>query len=646
MQKKYPHLLALILGVITVLLYWPGLGGTFFYDDYSNLNALSSIANLHQFIEFVFSGNAGPLGRPIALLTFGLQSAYWPGGGAILLGTNVAIHACNAILVFYLCRQLRLLTHNTCEASRSDNEFALIAAAFWALSPILASSSLILVQRMTGLSALFVLLGLLGYLRCYSHFKNHPRQQLLVQALILGAATVLSALSKENGVLLPSLAFAIEIALLNNTVVVQKYRNIRLAVLGLSVAVFLVYLSPLARPWFEINEYRGFSSWQRVQGELVILWRYIYLTLFPKIAYFGPFQDQVDLGYSVEAIGLSAFAWLLITGVAFGLRKRNPWPWFAVLWFLIGHMIESGPLLLEPYFEHRNYIPLLGIATLIAHASSVAIKHWGNLARLAIYGYLTILAAILLTLTSLWGKPLEAANFWVETNPGSIRAVVHQVNLSMSSDSTALAENNMNTIQINRMMVAIKLLDKTTQWCKDCLSIYMQTLAYSCIIEEPDKTRVRLAKIDELLAQPKISIDITSVDGTAALGSLVVNQRCPAVQYTDIEKILNAMLAHEKQATSPGLVARIYYQLATLAYAEQRYDEVEKIISTADKKWPDAQPVIEFRIEYYLQHSSRIAAINYIREKMAQHQRNEVHLPRSYLIDLERRLQELEKNEN
>lgn len=77
---------------------------------------------------------------------------------------------------------------------------------------------------------------------------------------------------------------------------------------------------------------------------------------------------------------------------------------------------------------------------------------------MAIYGYLTILAAILLTLASLWGKPLEAANFWVETNPGSIRAVVHQVNLSMSSDSTALAENNMNTIQINRMIGAIKLL--------------------------------------------------------------------------------------------------------------------------------------------------------------------------------------------
>lgn len=149
-------------------------------------------------------------------------------------------------------------------------------------------------------------------------------RQLVVQAAILGVATLLSALSKENGVLLPSLAFAIELALLRNTIAAKQYRNIRLGVLGLSVVVFLIYLSPFARPWFEINEYRGFSSWERVQGELVILWKYVYLTLFPKVAYFGPFQDQVDLAYSIRAIGLSASAWLLITGIAFALRKKNP----------------------------------------------------------------------------------------------------------------------------------------------------------------------------------------------------------------------------------------------------------------------------------------------------------------------------------
>lgn len=383
-----------------------------------------------------------------------------------------------------------------------------------------------------------------------------------------------------------------------------------------------------------------------MQGELVILWKYIYLTLFPKIAYFGPFQDQVGVNYSMGAVSLSASAWFLAIGISFILRKKNPWLWFSVLWFLIGHIIESGPLLLEPYFEHRNYIPLLGIAMFIAHASTTAIKNWGKIARLAIYGYLTILAAILLTLTSLWGKPLEAANFWVETNPGSIRAVVHQVNLNLSKNSSALVENNIEVIQNNRIIGAITLLDKTTQWCKDCLNIYMQSIAYSCIIETPEKQQARLAKINELLQQPKISIDITSVDGAAVLGSLVSNHRCPAVQYADIEKILNAMLTHEKQARSQGLSARIYYQLATLAYAEQRYQDVEKIISTADEKWPDAQPVIEFRIEYYLQHSSRLTAIQYIRRKIAQQQRDEIQLPRSYVIDLERKLHDLEKNEN
>lgn len=646
MQKISSHFLALILVVITVLLYWPGLGGAFYYDDYSNLNRLSDITNLRQFVEFIFSGNAGPLGRPISLLTFALQSAYWPGDGAYLIGTNVCIHAFNVILVFYICRQLRQLINNTSETSREDSEFALIATAFWAFSPILASTSLILIQRMTGLSALFVLLGLLAYLRCYSYFKKSPRQQLTAQAIILGAATILSALSKENGVLLPSLVFAVEIALLNNSVLSKQYRNIRLGILGLSVAVFLIYLSPLVRPWFEINEFREFSSWQRMQGELVILWKYIYLTLFPKIAYFGPFQDQVGVNYSMGAVSLSASAWFLAIGISFILRKKNPWLWFSVLWFLIGHIIESGPLLLEPYFEHRNYIPLLGIAMFIAHASTTAIKNWGKIARLAIYGYLTILAAILLTLTSLWGKPLEAANFWVETNPGSIRAVVHQVNLNLSKNSSALVENNIEVIQNNRIIGAITLLDKTTQWCKDCLNIYMQSIAYSCIIETPEKQQARLAKINELLQQPKISIDITSVDGAAVLGSLVANHRCPGVQYTDIEKILNAMLAHEKQARSQGLSARIYYQLATLAYAEQRYQDVEKIISTADEKWPDAQPVIEFRIEYYLQHSSRLTAIQYIRRKIAQQQHDEIQLPRSYVIDLERKLHDLEKNEN
>ena len=646
MKNKFHHLLALTILVITAVLYWPGVGGAFFYDDYSNLNHLSGINNFGQFIEFVISGHAGPLGRPVALLTFALQSAYWPGSGGYLLGTNIVIHVCNAVLVFYLCRQLRLLCNSTIETHREDNEFAFIAATFWAFSPILASTSLILVQRMTGLSALFVLLGLLGYIHCYTHFKSHPRRRLLMQAAILGVATFLSALSKENGVLLPSLVFAVEVALLKNTVVANQYRNIRLGVLGLSVIVFLVYLSPFSRPWFEVNEFRGFSSWERVQGEMVILWRYIYLTFFPKIAYFGPFQDQVGVVYPVRVVILGALAWLLLTGVAFSLRQRAPWLWFAVLWFLIGHMLESGPLLLEPYFEHRNYIPLLGIATLVAYASIVAIKHWGQIARLAIYGYLTILAAILFTLTNLWGKPLDAANFWVETNPGSIRAVVHQVNLSLSRNSTSLAENNMEIIQRERMVAATKLLDKAAQWCEDCLSVHMQAIAYSCIIEAPEKKRERLAQVNKLLQLPKLSIDTTSVDGASVLGALVANQQCPGIQYEDIASMLNAMLVHEKYIRSGELPAKIHYQLATIAYAEQRFDDVENIISTADKKWPDAQPIIEFRIEYYLQHRSRNAAIQYIRGKIAQHQRNEIQLPRSYVIDLERKLHELEKNEN
>ncbi len=44
------------------------------------------------------------------------------------------------------------------------------------------------------------------------------------------------------------------------------------------------------------------------------------------------------------------------------LVRRKKWPLFAfaVLWFFAGHALESTFLPLEYFFEHRNYLPLLG----------------------------------------------------------------------------------------------------------------------------------------------------------------------------------------------------------------------------------------------------------------------------------------------
>ena len=52
---------------------------------------------------------------------------------------------------------------------------------------------------------------------------------------------------------------------------------------------------------------------------------------------------------------------LAVLFAAFFLRKRAPIVMFCVTWYLIGHSIESMIVPLRIAFEHRNYLPQIGI---------------------------------------------------------------------------------------------------------------------------------------------------------------------------------------------------------------------------------------------------------------------------------------------
>ncbi|WP_423458068.1 hypothetical protein [Ottowia sp. VDI28] len=641
MQKKSnTTILALLLYVGIVLLYLPGVGGAFYYDDYSNLKDLASIDGWVSFWEFVYSGHAGPLGRPLALLTFALQHSAWPGNGEGLFFTNISIHACNAVIVFFLARQLHQLVREEERQESKANEFALIAAASWACSPILASSSLILIQRMTTLAAFFMLLAALIYLKAFDYFSAQPKKRLLLQTLVLGGGTAFATLSKENGILLPALVFTVEISLLKNNAAAAAWRRTRISVLGASVVILLVYISPLVRPWQKISEFRGFSSWERLQGELFILWEYVYLIILPKVAYFGPFQDQkviTDDAVKIYASGI-ALCGALVGALLY--RRKNPWLLFAVSWFLVGHMLESTSLLLEPYYEHRNYIPLVGLSMLFANFSIFFIQKYGSIVRVAVYGYIAINAGVLLMISSLWGKPMEAAKFWVETNPGSIRAVVHQVNLSMGSTSSDVAANNEATLQVNRIVSAMQLLDQTARWCEDCLSIHLQALTYSCIVENENEQRRRIAAIGEILLHNKNRVDISSVDAAVVLLQLISAKRCMGVEYSDVDEILSEMLQQKKYSTPLNLVSKIYYQKATLAYAAGKYSDAEILIKKAEEAWPSAEPVIDYQIEYYSQRKMPEKIIELVNRKLKQQMSGEIHLSEVYVRKLKEKSKE------
>jgi hypothetical protein len=81
LTARQKHLAMISAGIgaaflLTVLCYWPSLGGPFVFDDIPNLEIMGKgggLASLDSYIEFVFSAQASTLGRPLSLLSFTLD---------------------------------------------------------------------------------------------------------------------------------------------------------------------------------------------------------------------------------------------------------------------------------------------------------------------------------------------------------------------------------------------------------------------------------------------------------------------------------------------------------------------------------------------------------------------------------------------
>jgi hypothetical protein len=185
----------------------------------------------------------------------------------------------------------------------------------------------------------------------------------LVTGLVLGLAC------KENAALLPVFALVIEFAFFEHRRFDSANRKKLAWFYALSILVPLVAgMAWLAlHPDFLASTYaaREFTPWQRLLTEARVLWFYIGLLFIPDIGKFGLFHDDIAIstGLFTPWTTLPALLGLVtVLGLALSRRVRAQYPifCFAVLWFLVGHSMESGAIGLELAHEHRNYLPSLG----------------------------------------------------------------------------------------------------------------------------------------------------------------------------------------------------------------------------------------------------------------------------------------------
>lgn len=414
----------MIVLILTILIYWPGLKGGFIFDDYSNLGEMSKYGDLSHWEnaeKFIINGIAGPSGRPISLASFVLTASSWPVDATPFKIINLFIHLLCGFLLFIVIR-LTLKTYGYID--QKAIWIALLGSSFWLVHPLFVSTTLYVIQRMTQLAMFFCLLGIAGYLYGRILLKTYPIKAYTIMTLSIGLGTVFATFSKENGALLPLLILVIEFCNPNKvTKPLWQWKAIFLWLPSLAIFLFLVkHINFSENIWPN----RNFNQSERLLTETRILIEYLLHILIPQIEGNGLFQDgylvSKSLTQPISTLFSSLFLSILLV-FSFILKKRFPLFSLAILFFFAAHLMESTVLALELYFEHRNYLAAIFLFLPIA-AFFYWLKDKINSAVLIFICFTIIgtLSWMTWQRSILWSNSENLLLYWAQKNPNSDRA--------------------------------------------------------------------------------------------------------------------------------------------------------------------------------------------------------------------------------
>ena len=545
--------------------YRPAIGGAFQLDDHANLGGLAYVKDAESAWDFILSGTAGPTGRPLALATFALQAASYEDGAGAFITINILIHLLNAIVLAGCLYQLSLMRS---VARHRAAMVAAVAAGFWVLLPLLATATLLTVQRMTTLSAMFVLLGLAGYLYARARLDSAPGTAFAGMSASLVAGTVLAALCKESGLLLPVFVLVIECTLLERPakVTMQRWRSWQAVFLLVPVSILLLYLASAASyPDYTIAR-RGFNGWERLLTESRLLWSYLQKALLGVPSQLGIFQGSPALSRSMlEPLTLLAsLAWILAATLGVAWRRRYPLAAFAVLWFLGGHLLESTVIPLELYFEHRNYIAIAGPLFAVVSVAVLAGPRWQRPA-MGVAGIAFVLNAYwLYSFAALWGQPSASSRFWANQYPDSVRAVTTLATYQLAEEGP---------------LAALQTLDRFVIDHPEHAYLRIQELNVLCRIAPDHDHRQVIERLDQGLS----AVTFTFTAGTmlSELFSAATSSGCASVTPQTVADLADR-LRENPRYRQVSLYSQFHFKLlAGIARYQGRYDATLEYLQKA-----------------------------------------------------------------
>jgi tetratricopeptide (TPR) repeat protein len=357
-----------LLVVAIIAAYANSFHGPFIFDDVPSIVSNRSVRHLGSWQVLAAPPDAvTTTGRPLVNLSLAINYAI---GGLAVEGyhvVNLVLHILAALALFGLVRRTLLLPALSARFAEGSTGLALAAALLWALHPLQTESVTYVVQRAESIVGLFYLLTLYGLARGAGSTRGQPWHAVAAVACVLGMA------SKEVMVSAPIVALAYHRIFMASSLreSLRRRWGVWLAMAASWVLLVVVY---------HLSQNRGGSAgfglgmtpWQYLRTQFGCMVHYLRLVFWPS-------PLVLDYGYPVansaaEIVPYAIVVLVLAALTAVALARQPKWGFLGLSFFAILAPSSSIiPLVGQTKAEHRMYLPLAAVVTLIVLAAYVGL---------------------------------------------------------------------------------------------------------------------------------------------------------------------------------------------------------------------------------------------------------------------------------
>jgi hypothetical protein len=623
----------------TVLVYLPGLGGPLVLDDHANLEPL--VRWLHGAIGWksvIFDNGSSAVGRPLAMATFLANAATTGESVYAFKATALAIHLAMGFCVYALFAALARRQLATAPAALVRWAPIAVAAA-WLLHPLLVSTVLYVVQRMAMLAALFIMLALLSYVHGRVALESGRRRKAAILLCIaVPACTFLAIISKENGILAPALCGLVEWLAFAPRAGSRRTRASSLFVFASLLAPALAAVAlTLGGEHHIVGGYanRPFTLAERLLTQSRVLWHYVGALLLPRGPALGLYHDDFQLSrglLSPSTTLLSLLAWASVLVGAWRCRRSVPAFSLGMGIFFVGQALESSVFPLLMYFEHRMYLPSLGLLW-----ATVGLVGWAapTLAHRMHHGG-RILGATAIALVLVLGLATAArASVWRSQEAILSQALAyHPQSRWMRMDYIAFDMGKSPPDVAGAMAHAEYLLERPD--AMDRRFGALMALSIRCVQGQ----EVSRKMIDGVFGGPLTTIEPDLLVGLESLSARTMQSPCAGFGPAEMEASLAAALDRSTLPKHHRSIWRLRFQAARLALAANRPEEALEQARLAWAGGAGGAPVALLTCALLLQKGDNAGAAAMLRKAeplVAKQDRAGQELLRSYRAELSRR---------